>query len=116
MRNYNSKSSTNRRQVIPELMLTNVMPVHNKQQMKRTQAHIELSNATYLAKPRYTTTMTVIPVFQTTVKSANFNNRISQSSFKHVYERVQAKQQKMMLQDVPKTPEEHHYATNGIIF
>ena len=93
------------------------MPQVAKQNMKRTQAQIELTSATYLVTPRYTKTMTAVPVFQTTVKkTANFNDRMAQSSFKHVYERVKAKQQKMILQDVPKTPEEHQYATNGIIF
>jgi hypothetical protein len=111
------KSTTNRRAIVPECMITNIMPVHNKQQMKRIQAQIEHTTATYLAKQRYTTTMTAVPVFQATVKkTANFNDRMAQSSFKQVYERVQAKQQKMLLQDVPKTPEEHNYATNGIIF
>ena len=112
-----TKSLTNRRAIAPECMLTNIMPVHNKQEMKRTQAQIELTNATYLAKQRYTQTMTAVPVFQTTtVKTANFNDRMAQSSFKQVYERVQAKHKKTILQDVPKTPEEHQYATNGIIF
>lgn len=110
------KHLTNRRAIVPECMITNIMPVHTKQQMKRTQAHIELTTATYLAKQRYTQTMTATPVFETTVKSANFNDRMAQSSFKQVYERVQAKQKKMLLKDVPKTPEEHNYATNGIIF
>ena len=110
------ENTTNRRTIVPEFMLTNIMPVHNKQQMKRAQAHIELTTATYLAKQRYTQTMTATPVFETTVKSANFNDRMAQSSFKQVYERVQAKQKKMFLQTVPKTTQEHHYATNGIIF
>jgi len=127
-KNHYSKNSTNRRNIIPELMLAVGLCLIHKQNMKRTIAQQERTFAKYQAKKqRYTHNQTAMPVFQASTSTNTVvvtqqlpvnpqsSSKCKQSSFRNVYERALAKHNSKLLTASPKDSKEQYYATRGIM-